>query len=82
MKITLERWNDFWDRPRARRAAWVFLAGELFFYSPDGMQKIGDLPAYAVDMAIDGDGRLWLARLMTTDPQLWWYDSPVEENSP
>ena len=60
---------------------WVLLDGALYEYGGGGQQEIAALPAQYVDLAVDGEGRLWVARLSTPEGQLWWLDPlPIEEN--
>ena len=59
--------------------AWLFLDGMLYYYSSDGLQEVAPVPAQYADLVLDGSGRLWIARMLAADGQLWWYDPPQPE---
>ena len=80
--IELPQWQPYTVVQAEEGQAWVFLSGMLYHYSSDGLQEISSLPAQYVDMVLDGDGRLWVARLGTDDGQLWWYEPPPANESP
>ena len=54
--------------------AWVFWDGKLHHYSEAGLQIIGPVTAEYAALAVDGRGRVWVARLISAHGQLWWYD--------
>jgi hypothetical protein len=79
--LELAQWQPYTLLPASEGKAWVFLDGALYEYVGGGQQEIAALPAQYVDLAVDGEGRLWVARLGTPEGQLWWLDPlPIEEN--
>ena len=80
--IELAQWQPYTVLLAGEGTAWVFLEGVLYHYSSNGLQEIAPLPAQTVDMVVDADGRLWVARLVADDGQLWWLDPLPAEESP
>jgi len=80
--IELPQWQPYMLLLTGEGQAWIFLDGILYHYSMDGLQEIAPLPAQNVGLVVDGDGRLWVARLGTDDGQLWWVDPPPAKESP
>ncbi len=80
--VELPQWQPNKVLLAGEGTAWVFLEGVLYHYSRDGLQEVSPLPAQYVDMVVDGDGRLWVARLVTDDGQMWWVDPTSAEESP
>ena len=80
--IELPQWQPYTLLLAGEGQAWIFLDGILYHYSMNGLQEIAPLPAQNVGLVVDGDGRLWVARLGTDVGQLWWVDPPPAEESP
>jgi hypothetical protein len=80
--VELSQWEPYTLLPAGDGTAWLFLEGVLYYFSTEGLQEIAPLPAQYVNMLVDRDGRLWVARLVTSEGQLWWYDPPQAEKSP
>jgi ligand-binding sensor domain-containing protein len=59
--------------------AWVFWDGGLYHYTHEGLQTIAPLTADYAALAVDGRGRVWVARLISAQGQLWWYDPPLPD---
>jgi len=60
--------------------AWIYLKGVLYFADGKGLQEIGSLPVWYMDLAVDGKGRLWLANVRAPASEVWYFDPPVEED--